>query len=95
MLNEQKLSPLLENVRRQWSVAKPDQLTALAEEIAKWQNALTRFQSVGHLKPWMVPVNPLTTRQELRFKVPADSAGDEVVLYLAAGTAGDARRKMM
>ncbi len=89
LLQEKELSPLLESVRQRWRTAKPDEMAALAEEIGKWQNALTRFQSVGHLKPWMVPLNPISPQQELRFKVPAENSADEVTLYLSAGTAGD------
>src|SRR5262249_35995997 len=41
-----------------------------------------------HMKSWMVPVTPLTSRQEIRLAVPA-ATSPEVRLYLAAGTAGD------
>ena len=52
----------------------------LAAEIARWQKALWRFTSVGHIgkvggpKAWMEPVSPLVSRQEFRLKMPAESA---------------------
>ena len=72
----------------------PTRRTALAAEIARWQKALWRFTSVGHIgkvggpKAWMEPVTPIVARQELRLKMPA-AAGGEVTLYLVAGDAGD------
>ena len=41
------------------------------------------------MKARVVPVDPLTTSQELRLKIPADTKGHEITLYLAAGDAGD------
>ncbi|MGE0607592.1 MAG: DUF1592 domain-containing protein [Pirellulales bacterium] len=88
MLNEKEGSLLLDRVRQRWKLARPEDAEALAAEIAVWQNALTRFQSVGHMKPWMTPAAPLTAQQEIRYKLPADAAGD-VVFYLTALEAGD------
>ncbi len=89
MLHEKELSPLLAGIRRRWQDAKPGEAAALAAEVTTWQNALTRFQSVGHLKPWMVPANPSVAEQVIRFKIPAAETGKDVTLYLSAGTAGD------
>jgi hypothetical protein len=88
-------SLLLDGLRARWRTAKPEDAPALAAEIAQWQMALWRFTSVGHIgklggpKAWMEPVSPITTRQELRVKLPAATDSKEVVLYLAAGDAGD------
>ena len=47
-----------------------------AEEIARWQSRLWKFNSVGHIgkvggpKSWMEPVSPLLTRQDFRLLVP-------------------------
>jgi hypothetical protein len=82
-------SVLLDPVRARWNNAKPGDAPALAAEIGQWQNVLTRFQSVGHMKSWMTPVTPLTSRQEVRVKIPPPSGGNGSVLYLAASTAGD------
>ncbi len=89
MLTTSDSSPLFEHVRLRWKNAKPGDEKALAAEINIWQNALMRFQSVGHMKQWMVPVSSIASRQEVRVKVPAASKGNEVSLYLLAGDAGD------
>ncbi len=93
LLNATDDSQLLSGLRQQWRSAKPTDAMTLAIEIGKWQAALMNFQSVGHMKSWMNPVEPLVGRQEVRVKIPRPEAGNEVTLYLAAGTAGDAAEK--
>src|SRR5262249_6959702 len=62
---------------------------ALAVEISRWQNALWKFNRVGHLgkvggpKTWMEPNDPLVAKQELRVKLPPTKDG-VITLYLAA-----------
>ena len=95
-------SLLLDGLRARWRAAGANDLPALAADIARWQQALWRFTSVGHIgklngpKAWMEPVDPFTARQDFKLKLPAESGAgsnakdsDEVVLYLAAGDAGD------
>ncbi len=89
MLNGPQVSQLLDALRVRWREAAPEGAAALAADVAGWQAVLSRFQSVGHMKSWVVPVNPLTSRQEIRFKIPAPASGNHVTLYLAAGEAGD------
>src|SRR5207248_3024492 len=68
---------------------------ALAAMVEEWQKGLWRFGTVGHIgkvggpKRWLEPVDPLVSKQEFRFKVPATPGSDEVVLSLVAGDAGD------
>jgi mono/diheme cytochrome c family protein len=90
LLNANEPSLLLDRVRARWRTAQPADAAALANEIAQWQSALVSFQSVGHMKSWMNPVNPLTARREVRVKIPRPESGNVVTLHLAAGTAGDA-----
>src|SRR5581483_1312746 len=85
----QQPSLLLATLRAHWRGAKPGDAAALAAEVAGWQNVLARFQNVGHMKPWVVPIDPLTSRQEIRFKLPEPPDGKEVTVYLSAGEAGD------
>jgi hypothetical protein len=85
----QKPSLLLATLRARWQAAKPGEAAALAADVAGWQRVLSRFQNVGHMKPWVVPVNPLTSRQEIRLKMPEPADAKEVTIYLAAGNAGD------
>ncbi|HND54983.1 MAG TPA: DUF1587 domain-containing protein, partial [Pirellulaceae bacterium] len=88
-------SMLLDALRTRWKTAQPSDASALAAEVARWQIALWKFTSVGHIgkvggpKAWMEPVNPLVASQELRMKLPAAADGKDVVLYLSAGDAGD------
>jgi hypothetical protein len=85
----QEPSQVLDALRSRWQAAKAGDAAALASEIAAWQKVLSRFQNVGHMKPWVVPVNPLTNRHEIRLKLPEPADGKEVTIYLSAGTAGD------
>ncbi|MCI0541558.1 MAG: DUF1587 domain-containing protein, partial [Verrucomicrobiales bacterium] len=95
LLNADKPSLLLNSIRTRWRNAKPSDAGALASEIGQWQKALWKFSSVGHIgkaggpKAWMEPVNPLSSKQEVRIKIPASHDGKEVTLYLVAGDAGD------
>jgi hypothetical protein len=90
-------SPLLDGLRGHWRVAKPGDVPAMVEEIADWQKALWKFNSVGYIgraggpKAWMEPVSPLVEQQELRVKLAAPAGGDDVIIYLVAGDAGDGR----
>lgn len=83
---------LIDELRDEWRTAKIDQVPALAAKIQAWQNALTRFQSVGHLRSWMVLANPLAAQEELRFKLAAAEGAKDVTIYLSAGTAGDGNK---
>jgi hypothetical protein len=88
-LNGGEASVLLDEVRARWRQAKPDDAGALAVEISRWQNALWKFNSVGHIgkiggpKNWMEPNNPLVAKQDLRVKLPPAKDG-VITFYLAA-----------
>ena len=94
-LNGQEPSILLDSLRTRWRSAKPVDSAAIATEIARWQQTLWRFTSIGHIgkvggpKAWMEPVNPITTKSDIRFKLPASTDGDQVTVYLTAMDAGD------
>lgn len=87
-LGQPQETALLDRIQKRFAVLKPDELPQLVAEVAAWQNALTRFQSVGHMKPWLADVEPLVERQDLRVKCEAGASG-ETVLQLAVGAAGD------
>ncbi len=88
-------SLLLDGFRARWRTAKPEDAPALAAEVAAWQTSLWRFSSVGLIgrqggpKRWMEPINPLTTKQELTFKIPDSPEGKDVSISLVATDAGD------
>ena len=92
-LNGREPSLLLDLVRARWREAKPEDAAALAVEISRWQGALWKFSSVGHIgkvggpKAWMEPIDPLVAKHDLRVKVPP-AIGDEVTLYLSAANVG-------
>jgi hypothetical protein len=79
----------LSHVRERWRTADQQGIDALAAEIGRWQQALWRFQPVGHMQHWQEPVDPVVARQELRYAIPAQPEGKEVRLYLVASDAGD------
>ncbi len=94
-LQSEEPSLLLDELRAAWRAAGPAEAEKLAANIAVFQKALWKFSSVGQIgktggpKAWMEPVDPVTDRQEIRLKMPAASEGNEVVISLQAGTAGD------
>lgn len=94
-LNATNANFLLDPIRARWRAAKVEDAAALAQEISRWQHALWKFNSVGHIgkrdgpKSWMEPLTPIQDRQELRYKLPAADAGQVVTLYLSAADAGD------
>ncbi len=84
-------SPLVGRIRARWRAAGAGDVPALSEEIRRWQAALTKFNSVGHFKPWMEPVSPLVDSQEIRLKLAPAKDSDEVVLHLVTREAGDGK----
>ncbi|MFO0907336.1 MAG: DUF1592 domain-containing protein [Isosphaeraceae bacterium] len=90
LMNQGEASQVVQSLRNAWERARPGDAPALATEFGRWQEALSRFQSVGHMKPWVVPVDPVATQQELRYKFveSADPSG-EVSFRIAVGDAGD------
>ncbi|MCI0332144.1 MAG: DUF1587 domain-containing protein, partial [Planctomycetes bacterium] len=88
-------SLLLDGLRARWRAAQPEDAAALAAYVAAWQKGLWSFSSValigreGGPKRWMESVNPLTTQQEIKFKVPESPDGQDVTISLFATDAGD------
>jgi hypothetical protein len=83
-------SLLLDGLRTRWRTAKVEDVPALTADVARWQRALWKFSSVGHIgkaggpKAWMEPVNPLAARQDVRIKLPESTSMN------AAGATADA-----
>ncbi len=88
-------SPVLDPLRARWRAASPAEAeataNALGRDIAQWQAALNRFQTVGHMKPWLVSASPLVARQEVRVKVssPTNALVPDPTLRLVVTDAGD------
>ena len=89
LLQQKNQLPLLDRIQTVWSKAKPGEEKSVHAEIAQWQNALTKFQSVGHMKPWMVPVNPFKEREEFRTKLTQSAGENQCRIFLVASEADD------
>ncbi|MFO1019874.1 MAG: DUF1592 domain-containing protein [Planctomycetales bacterium] len=89
VLNDDRPSLLLNSIRERWKTAKPADAAALSGAIQGWQGRLTRFQPVGHMKTWMVPMNPAVHRPDFRIPLPDQGGNGEVKVTLAVSTAGD------
>jgi hypothetical protein len=99
MLQAKGPSLLLDSLRARWRGAKTNEAAAIATEVAHWQKALWKFNTVGHIgklngpKSWMEPLNPLVSHQDFRIKLPTAPDNTEVTLYLVASDAGDGNEK--
>lgn len=93
--DERPPSLLLDDLRTRWQTAKPGDAAALTAHVEAWQKALWTFSSVGLIgrkggpKQWMEPVDPLTTQQEFKFKIPEKLDAEFVTISLVATDAGD------
>ncbi len=94
-LTDKKPSLLLDGLRARWRTAKPNDAAALTAEIAAWQKGLWNFGTVGHIgkvggpKAWLEPVSPITSKQDLRLKLPPPGADGAVTVSLVAADIGD------
>lgn len=88
---------LLDHIRAHWQKSDPD-LDELVRQIERWQDALWRFQTVGHIGPaededrtqaWLEPVTPLTARRDVHLPLPEPDADGMVTLHLSVSDAGD------
>jgi hypothetical protein len=96
-LTSKEPSLLLDGLREHWRMAKPEDTPKLAAEVAAWQKGLWKFATVGHIgkvggpKSWQEPVSPVLAKQEVKFKVPAATDGQDITLSLVASDVGDGR----
>ena len=94
-LTSKNSSLVLDSIRTRWRAAKPDAVPALSAEIMAWQKGLWKFGTVGHIgkvggpKSWQEPVSPLTSKQEIRYKLPTATDGPNLTVSLVASDAGD------
>ncbi len=80
---------IIDQLRTRVRAARQDEVAGLVDLVRPWQNALWKTNAVGHFKPWHAPVDPVVAAQEVRLKLKPAADADEVVVYLAAGDAGD------
>lgn len=94
-------SLLLDSLRGQWQAAQPADAPTLAATVGRWQKALWKFSSVGHIgreggpKAWQEPLTPIVSRQDVRLKLPTVRDQKEVTLYLTARGVGEAQNSAM
>jgi hypothetical protein len=87
--NDGARGQLLTQVRRQWRASGADDAPQLAAQIAQWQSALWKFNSIGHIGregspgAWMEAVAPVTASQEIRAPL-TDSTDGDVTMFLTA-----------
>jgi hypothetical protein len=95
VLNQPSNSFLIERVRSLANSTTGNDPVSLTAWIAPWQQALWKFDSVGHIgkvggpKAWMEPVTPLLARQEFRLPLTNTSAAPSLTIRLQASDAGD------
>lgn len=92
-------SPILAQLQERWKSTAKDGAPAIASEIAAWQAALWKFNSIGHIgrhlggtigpASWQEAVSPLVPRQEARIKLTPKPGEKEIVVHLTATNAGD------
>ena len=80
---------VIDGLRARWRSAKVEDAPALVEAVRPWQTALWKTNTVGHMKPWHEPVDPVAASQDLRLKLKPAAEAEEVTVYLSAGDAGD------
>ncbi len=94
-LNDKAPSLVLDVIRTKWRAAKPDELADLVSTIAKWQQSLWRFATIGHIgkrdgpTAWQVPILPLSARHEIRTKLAKPPEGKNLSLFLVASDLSD------
>ncbi|MEZ6053457.1 MAG: DUF1592 domain-containing protein [Planctomycetaceae bacterium] len=92
LTSDQSSSFLLNDVQERWQTSTPEDAAALAARIGQWQQALWKFNTVGHfalIRPWQEAVTPLQQEQLITHELPAASSDGTIRLILVTGTAGD------
>ncbi len=97
LIGETPRSFPLDDLRRQWRAAKPQDASSLASWIEGWQRALWEFNTVGQLgrdggpKTWMSPSSRIAQRHDARIELPTTQ--DDIVLHLTARVCGSRDEK--
>ncbi len=92
-------SPVLDQLRARWQAAGPDDLPALAAEVAGWQAILWKFNPIGHIgraggpKSWMEPVNPIVPHRDFEMKLPGTPTDGMIMVRFLAADAGDGNQQ--
>ncbi|MDP6794014.1 MAG: DUF1592 domain-containing protein [Verrucomicrobiota bacterium] len=88
-------SPVLNRIRELWRKAKGTEAKVLVETVHQWQQALWRFDPIGHIgreggpTAWMNPEFVTRSTQDFSIKLTPPEDGGDVVVYLGATNTGD------
>jgi hypothetical protein len=94
-LNAKTAGMVLGPLREHWAKAEAADVDAMVEEIARWQKALWKFSTVGHIgkvggpKAWMEEIEPIADRQVLKLKLPKMTNDAVAIVYLVARDIGN------
>ena len=86
---------LLNDIRKKWRAAKGNDPKPIVDAIQQWQQALWRYDPIGHIgrqggpTAWMNPQPITQSTADFSIKLPPANDGGDVVIYLAANNAGD------
>ena len=93
-----KPSLILDSLRARWSTATPETSADVTAFVARWQDAVWKFNHVGQIarqfgRPdgpasWMEAVTPLVERQEFRVKLAVPEGVKEITLFFTTTDAG-------
>jgi hypothetical protein len=92
-------SPVLDQLRARWQASGPDDLPALAAEVARWQVILWKFNPIGHIgraggpMSWMEAVDPIVVHRDFQLKLPATTTDGMITVRLLAADAGDGNKQ--
>lgn len=88
-LNDPGANPLIGSLSEAWEKSGPEDAPMLAGRVGAWQQALSRLQTVGHMRPWVVAQDPILSRLEIRQKLTVTPQTDVTSVWLdVSGEAG-------
>ena len=88
-------SLVLNRIREMWHATKSTDAKPFVEMIHQWQQALWRFDPIGHIgreggpTAWMNPKSVTQSTQDFSIKLTPPVDGGDVVVFLSATNAGD------
>ncbi len=94
-LRSESPSFLLDGIRARWREAAEAEGAKLASEIEAWQNALWKFNPVGHVgreggsNAWLESVDPVASSREFRVPLPEEPNATDPTIYLSTLVVGE------
>ncbi len=93
--NAPEASFLLNDIRSQWKATTDGNSKPVVEKIQRWQQALWRFDPIGHIgraggpTAWMNPQAITRSAENVSIELSPPADGSDVVVHFAATDAGD------